>query len=173
MWQCCSRQIQLSVTDRSTNVGCGCGTSGLGDSQRLSGHGPEQLALNGPAWAGDWTRWTPEVPSNLNWSVIQQQPLKSKALEKQTLNSQSAVGHKELITSPKWVRQGGLWHFFVSFGICGKLCHIQWQCWIQRNRALTAHGTVGLMPPWPMCFKSHVLQVACRKVTCGCWWRLI
>lgn len=43
------RQIQLSVTDRSTNIRCGCGTSLLGDTQKLSGYGPGQLALGGPA----------------------------------------------------------------------------------------------------------------------------
>jgi len=34
----------------------GCGFSVLGDIQKLYGYGPRQLALGGPAWAGDvWT----------------------------------------------------------------------------------------------------------------------
>lgn len=34
------------------------------------GHGPGQFALGGPVWAGCRTTWPPEVPANLNHSVI-------------------------------------------------------------------------------------------------------
>lgn len=43
--------------------------SSHGDVQKLSGHGHGQLAVNCPAWAGDWTRWPPESTSNFNHSV--------------------------------------------------------------------------------------------------------
>ena len=41
----------------------------LQDTQKASGHGPGQLALVGPAKAGEWPL---EVPSNLNHSLILQ-----------------------------------------------------------------------------------------------------
>ena len=47
-----------------------CGVSLLGDIQSPPGHGPRQPALGGPTWVGVWTRWRPEVPSNLNCSVV-------------------------------------------------------------------------------------------------------
>lgn len=34
------------------------------------GHGPGQFALGGPVWAGCRTTWPPEVPANLNLSVM-------------------------------------------------------------------------------------------------------
>lgn len=37
--------------------------------QKSSGHGLGQVALGGPTWAGCWTRWSPEVPSSLNFTV--------------------------------------------------------------------------------------------------------
>lgn len=46
------------------------GISLLGDIQKPSGQCPGQPALGIPTWAGGWTRWPPEVPSNLNHSVI-------------------------------------------------------------------------------------------------------
>lgn len=42
-------QVQVFITDISTNVICGCGISVLGDAQKLPGHGPGELALGGPA----------------------------------------------------------------------------------------------------------------------------
>ena len=42
----------------------GCGVSILGDIQKPSGHGPEQAALGGPAWAGGLDQ------SNLSYSMI-------------------------------------------------------------------------------------------------------
>lgn len=50
-----------------------CGDSLLGDLQKPSGYSPRDLAVAGPAWAGGWTRWRPEVPSKLCHSVILQQ----------------------------------------------------------------------------------------------------
>jgi len=47
----------------------GCGVSCLGDIQKPSGHCPGQSHLGGPAWAGSWTRWPPEVCSSLYLSV--------------------------------------------------------------------------------------------------------
>lgn len=41
-----------------------------GDRQKLSGHGPGQLALSGLAWTGCWNRWAPEVSYNLHHSAI-------------------------------------------------------------------------------------------------------
>lgn len=46
------------------------GISLLGDIQKPSGHCPGQPAQGIPTWAGGWTRWPPEIPSNLNHSVI-------------------------------------------------------------------------------------------------------
>lgn len=37
------------------------------------GHGPGQPAIGGPAWAEGWTRWPPEVPSNINHSMKAQE----------------------------------------------------------------------------------------------------
>jgi len=42
----------------------GCGVSFSGDIQDLPGRGAVQPALGDPAWAGGWTGWPPEVPSN-------------------------------------------------------------------------------------------------------------
>jgi len=42
---------------------------GCRDMEKLSGHGPGQLAIGGLAGAGGWTKWLPEVPSNLHHSV--------------------------------------------------------------------------------------------------------
>ena len=39
----------------------GVAVSNLGDIQKPPGHGPGQAALGGPAWAGVWTGWPPEV----------------------------------------------------------------------------------------------------------------
>ena len=49
----------------------GCGVSFSGDIQGLvPGQGPVQPAVGDPAWAGGWTRWPTEVPSNPYYSVI-------------------------------------------------------------------------------------------------------
>lgn len=48
----------------------GHGISLSGDVQKLFGSSPQQSALGGPDWMGCWTRWPPEVSSNLNHSVI-------------------------------------------------------------------------------------------------------
>lgn len=42
----------------------------LGDRPKLFRHDLRQLAVGGPAWAGDWTRWHPEISSNRDHSVI-------------------------------------------------------------------------------------------------------
>lgn len=42
----------------------------LGDCPKPSRHDLRQLAVGGPAWAGDWTRRHPEISSNPNHSVI-------------------------------------------------------------------------------------------------------
>lgn len=44
--------------------------STLGGSPKPSIHSLRQLAVGGPAWAGDWNRWHPEISSNPNPSVI-------------------------------------------------------------------------------------------------------
>lgn len=38
-------------------------------TKKPSGRGLGQPAPGGPAWAGAWTKWPPEVPSNLSHSV--------------------------------------------------------------------------------------------------------
>ena len=47
-----------------------CGVSLCGDIKKLPEWDLRQLAVGGPAWARAWTRWPPEVPSNLKHSVI-------------------------------------------------------------------------------------------------------
>lgn len=46
------------------------GVSTLGDIQKPTGRSPGQPAVSGPAWAGDRTRWRPEVFSNLRQSGV-------------------------------------------------------------------------------------------------------
>ena len=48
----------------------GCGVSFSGDIQDPPGQGPVQLAVDDPAWAGGWTKWPTEVPSNPEHFVI-------------------------------------------------------------------------------------------------------
>ena len=43
---------------------------------KASRHSTGQPARGGPAWAGGWTRWSPEVLASLNHSVSQQYDLK-------------------------------------------------------------------------------------------------
>ena len=50
----------------------GCGTSILGGTPKLSGHGPGQPAVGGLAWAGRWTSRPPEIPASFSCSVILQ-----------------------------------------------------------------------------------------------------
>lgn len=47
----------------------GSGVSSLRDTQSLPGHGPGPPPLDGQAGAGGWTRWPPEIPSNLNHTL--------------------------------------------------------------------------------------------------------
>lgn len=47
-----------------------CGVSTLGETQKLSGHGPEQLALGDSAWMGELGKMNSRALSNLNHSVI-------------------------------------------------------------------------------------------------------
>lgn len=61
----CSGDSLLAWVGKTT-----CGASILGGVQSSPGHGPGQPALGGPAWAKDWTRWLPEVPANLNKSLL-------------------------------------------------------------------------------------------------------
>jgi len=42
----------------------------LGDIQRLSGYGPGQPALDGPAQGGSWTICPPEFPANFNHLAV-------------------------------------------------------------------------------------------------------
>ena len=68
---CCSLGNELHLWD-STATGCprGCGVSILGDTQKMSGQVPGQLALGGPAWArGIGQDELQGAPSNLNHSV--------------------------------------------------------------------------------------------------------
>lgn len=48
----------------------GCGVSTLGDTQNRTVHGPEQLALAGPALSRGQHRQFPQAPFNLSCSVI-------------------------------------------------------------------------------------------------------
>jgi len=48
----------------------GCGVSFSGDIQAPPGQGPLQPTVGDPAWAGGWTGWPTEVPSNPEHSVI-------------------------------------------------------------------------------------------------------
>jgi len=64
LWYCESNWALAQVAQT------GGGVSILGDTQKLSGHGPGQQALGGPCVAGGgWTRWPQEDPSNLNHSM--------------------------------------------------------------------------------------------------------
>jgi len=59
----------VRVTEHWHRLPTGCGVFILGRTLKLSGHGPEQLALGDPASGSGWTRQPPEVPSNLNLSL--------------------------------------------------------------------------------------------------------
>lgn len=63
--------ITVSVTEYWHRLPKGSGeVSLLGDIQRVSGHGGEQLALGNCLSRRSWTRWPPEIHSNLNSSAI-------------------------------------------------------------------------------------------------------
>lgn len=61
--------IKLSTGTAQVAQG-GCGVSILRDNKKIFEHGPKQPATSGPAWAGGWTRWLPEVPYNLSHFMI-------------------------------------------------------------------------------------------------------
>lgn len=67
----------------------GCGVPCLEDIQEQCGPGSEKPALDGPAWAQGWTRWSPKVHSNLSSSVKKAKV--SSTLEKVYINSNYAV----------------------------------------------------------------------------------
>lgn len=69
----------------------GCGVPCLEDIQEQCGHGSEKPALDGPAWAQGWTRWSPKVRSNLSSSVIRWESKSQLHFGKSYINSNYAV----------------------------------------------------------------------------------
>lgn len=75
--------------DRAQVAQLGFRVSIFRDTPQPTGHSLEQLDLDGPDWAGVWTRWWLEVLFNLNHSVILwilKQHLQSMALCKYPWN---------------------------------------------------------------------------------------
>lgn len=111
----------------------------FGDNKNLTGQDPEQpVLMTKPCfWAGAWTRWPPDVPFRLNYSVINIYSLEHLGWMNVQISLYKSISCSTLIAK-QWITCNilllSLWlmnHYFISRERCDTLQNlVQWHLFL-------------------------------------------